>query len=203
VQQLVERLHLYRTDLKCRMENKQTIVFDSGLPGGIVEFTIEDVGAMSPSCSNPRFCNFGLVLSYQSAASVQNEITHLAISLDTQDRRIEIVADPCLEDTREKFPLIVSYRDQCEEGKRVTLRPREFDAPNISEAEILLVGMLFNEMTTRLGMIPETPFDFTVIRTFIRKQEETHKKVLKLWQDLSSDWEKIGETWDNHWEALL
>ena len=190
-QQLVERMKSYREDMKRRMEDKQPITVDLGSEDGTVEFYIDnmiDFGEFKcDECSH----RFDLMFNRKSVVSIY---------LNTQYRRIELVVDTHLvygSQTGIQIPLIVSYSDQ-EEGKMITLRPRKYDDPKMSEADVLLAETLFNEVTSKLGLVPETPFDFTPIRTYVRKYEETHSLVMSIWGDLAPEWHRVSEAWDNN-----
>jgi len=195
-QQLVERMQSYREDMKRRMEAKQPITVDLGSEDGTVEFHIDNVIDFGEFKCDECYHRFDLMFSCKSVVS---------ISLNTQYRRIELVVNTHLVYGSKKggvqIPLIVSYSDQ-QEGKRITLRPREFDDPKMSEADVLLAETLFNEVTTKLGLIPETPFDFTAIRTYVRKYEETHSLVMSIWGDLALEWNGVSKAWDNNLSEL-
>jgi len=200
-QQLVERMKFYWADLKCRKEDGQPITVDLGPQDGIVEFRFNEAIDFSDFGDDGRYYRFDLFFKYKSVAYGDNTSTNVSISLDAEARRVELVVDPHLdyggEEVIDKVPLVASYSDK-NEGKKIILRPREFDDPKISEEEVLLAEVLFNEVTAKLGLIPETPFDFAPVRMYIRKQKETHDKVLELWGELSANWYKIEKAWDNH-----
>jgi len=96
----------------------------------------------------------------------------------------------------DKAPLVLSYSEI--HHKSIQLRPREFTEPIVTDKDLDFAEWLFDEFTTDVGLIPETPFDFAPIRKYIKKQHETFEKTLELWGDMYPYWKAIAEAWDNH-----
>ena len=199
-QQLVEKFKSYWIDLKKRMESKEPMTVDLGSEddtGRRVEFDIEEVIDYGDFDDTQRFHRFEVRFNYSS--SEDDDATNaVSISLDADDRKIELAMDGHLSggymDYVDKSPLIVSYSEQ--DGKSITLRPVKFDAPKMYEEEVLLAELLFNAVATKLGMIPETPFDFTPIRAYVKRYAETHDRVTSLWEDLFYDRDAVSAAWD-------
>ena len=199
-QQLVERLKTYGMDLKYRMKNVKPVTVDLGLTNGLhgtVEFDIDEVIANDHLEYGKDYYRFEVRFNFTS--NQHDDATNMVlISLDTHELRVELSLDSHLNggnmDDMDNVPLIVSYGEQG--GKMITLRPGQSDAPGMFEEEVLLAESLFNEVTTRLGMIPETPFDFTSIRTYVRRCAEVHDQIASLREDLLYERHDVHVAWD-------
>ena len=92
--------------------------------------------------------------------------------------------------------LVLSYSESY--GKSIQLRPREFDELGVTDADLNFAKWLLDEFTTDIGLIPEVPFDFTPIHTYVEKQQEVFEKTQELWGGLYPYWKAVAEAWDNH-----
>jgi len=201
-QQLVERFKIYWIGLKNRMENEEPITVDLGFGNGIdgtVKFDIDEVIDYGDFDDEKRCYRFEVGFNFTSMQDY-DAMNMFSMTLDAHERRIELALDGYLNggdmDNMDNVPLIVSYSEQ--DGKQIIFRPGKSDAPKMYEEEILLAESLFNAVTTHLGLIPETPFDFTPIRRYVRRHEEIHHQIASLREELTYARDEISATWDHH-----
>ena len=190
-QQLVERLKAYWIGIKDDMENKEPMIVYFGSednPDATVEFYIVEVIDYGHFDYDKRYHRFDLRFHFKSMQG-EDATNTVSISLDAHERRIELAIDGYINggkmDDINNVPLIVSYSKQ--EGKKIILCLHNSDAPKMYEEEVLLAELLFNNVATQLGMIPEKPFDFTSIQTYARIYEDIYNQIASLWSDLSHE----------------
>jgi len=199
-QQLVEKFKIYWIDLKTRMENEKPITVDLGFGNGIdgaVEFDIDEVIDYGDFDDDKRCYRFEVRFNFTSMQD-DDATNMVSLTLDAHEHRLELALDGYLNggdmDHMDNVPLIVSYSEQ--DGKQIIFRPGKSDAPKMYEEEILLAESLFNAVTTQLGLIPETPFDFTPIRRYVRRHEEIHHQIASLREELTYACDEINAAWD-------